>query len=145
VTLRLGGSFVENVAGQAPKAALLLCGKGGDPTFASGTYRFRRSALPKGTRLGKLTVRFGIDESGGQVQAGAKVTLSVVYYGRTVCRSAVASWKAPRTLVCDLSRVARAADTSRLQIAQAVQGAKAPDVWAGLMSPRVVLLGKNGA
>jgi hypothetical protein len=143
VTLRLGGIYRENVAGKPLRAAILLCGKGGDPAFATGIYRFRRTALGKGTRLGKLTVRFGIDESGGQVQAGAKVGLTVVYYGKTVCKSAFASWRKPRTLVCDLSHIARPADASRLQISQAVQGAKAPDVWAGLMSPRVALLGRS--
>jgi hypothetical protein len=143
VTLRLGGRFLENVAGKPASAAILLCGKGGDPSFASGVYRFRGSALAKGTRLGKLTARYGIDESGGQVQAAAKVRLKVVYYGRTVCTSAFATWKKPLTLTCDLSRIARPADTSRLQISQAVQGAKAPDVWAGLMSLRVSVLGRS--
>ena len=132
VTLRLGGVYRENVAGKPLRAAILLCGKGGDPASATGVYRFRRSALAKGTRLGKLTVRFGIDESGGQVQAGAQVGLTVVYYGKTVCKSALATWRKPRTFVCDLSPIARPADTSRLQISQAVRGAKAPDVWAGL-------------
>lgn len=143
VTLRLGGVYRENVAGKPLRAAILLCGKGGDPASATGVYRFRRAALGKGTRLGRLTVRFGIDESGGQVQAGAQVALTVVYYGKTVCKSALATWRKPRTLVCDLSPIARPADMSRLQISQAVQGAKAPDVWAGLMSPRVTLLSRS--
>lgn len=143
VTLRLGGKFLENVAGKPASASILLCGKGGDPSYASGIYRFKRGAFAKGTRLGKLTARYGVDESGGQTQAGAQVTLKVVYYGRTVCTSPPATWKKPLTLACDLSRIARPADTSRLQISQTVQGAKAPDAWAGLMSLRVAVLGRS--
>lgn len=143
VTLRLGGTYRENVSGKPASAAILICGKGGDPSYASGTYRFKKSALGKDTRLGKMTARFGIDESGGQVQAGAQVTLTVTYYDRNVCQSEPAAWEAPGTLSCDLSEVDRPADISRLKIRQVVEGAKAPDVWAGLMSLRVVLLGPS--
>lgn len=143
VTLRLGGTYRENVSGKPASAPILICGKGGDPSYASGTYLFRKSELGEDTRLGKLTARFGIDESGGQVQAGASVKLTVTYYDRKVCESEPAAWEAPGTLSCDLSTVDRPADMSRLRIRQTVQGAKAPDVWAGLISPRVVLLGPN--
>ena len=75
------------------------------------------------------------------MQAGAQVTLTVTYYDSKVCESEPAAWEAPGTLSCDLSKVDRPADISQLKIRQVVEGAKAPDVWAGLMTPRVVLLG----
>jgi Double zinc ribbon len=143
VTIRLGGVFRENVAGSSRRAPILICGKSGDPSYATGTYRFGGPALGTHMRLGVLQMRFGIDESGGQSQPAASVGLSVKYYGRTVCTSSFASWLSPQTFRCNLAQVDEPADTSQLSIFQLVRGAAPPDVWAGLMSPRVELLGPS--
>jgi hypothetical protein len=111
----------------------------GDPTRATGEYRFAATALPPGYELTRFTATVGVDEDSAGDQAGSTVTWTLYYGGDEICsRSTVWSGGTtpPIRVECDLP-AGRPADTGAIVIAQEASVASGTQFWAGVQDPTV--------
>ena len=139
-----GGSL--RVSGVVYRSGFIQCGDDadGDPSRASGVYRFSGLTFPAGSRLVRLTGQAVIDEFSSPSQRGSSVTWTVFYDGTPICSETVVwsgSRPLPRDLDCRLpSAVASSGfDVRRLQIQQVASLASTGDFWAGLLNPTTVV------
>jgi hypothetical protein len=135
------------VSGAVYRSGFIQCGDDadGDPSRASGVYRFSGLSLPAGSRLVRITGQVVIDEFSSPSQRGSSVTWAVFYDGAHICSAAV-TWSgsrpAPGKLDCRLpSAVASSGgfDLGRLWIQQNASLASSGTFWAGLFHPRIMV------
>lgn len=135
------------VSGAVYRSGFIQCGDDadGDPSRASGVYRFSGLAFAAGSRLVRITGQPVIDEFSSPSQRGSSVTWAVSYDGAPIC-SAAATWSgsrpSPGKLDCRFpSGVATSGgfDVGRLRIQQVVSLASAGTFWAGLFHPKLVV------
>jgi hypothetical protein len=134
------------VLGVVHRSGFIQCGDdaNGDPSRASGVYRFSGPALPAGSRLARVTAQAAIDESSSSSQRGSSVTWTVLYDGRPICSETVVwsgSRPSPRMLDCNVPSSISSGrfDVRRLRIQQAASPASTGSLWAGLLHPSVVV------
>ena len=134
------------VSGVVYRSGFIQCGDDvdGDPSRASGEYRFSGLSLPAGSRLVRFAAQAVIDEFSSPSQRGSSVTWAAFYDGAPICSGTV-SWRgsraSPRKLDCRLpSAVAsRGVDLRRLRVQQDVSLASSGTFWAGLFHPTIVV------
>jgi hypothetical protein len=134
------------VSGVVHRSVFIQCGydANGDPGRTPGEYRFSGSALPAGSRLVRLSGQVAIDESSSSSQRGSTVSWTAFYDGRPICSETVVwsgSRPSPRQLDCRIppSVSAGGFDVRRLRIEQVASPASSGSLWAGLLSPTVVV------
>ena len=132
------------VAGVVHRSGFIQCGDdaNGDPSRASGVYRFSGPRFPAGSKLARLTGQVAIDESSSPTQRGSAVTWAAFYDGTPICSVTVVwsgSRPSPRTLDCRISPSVSSGgfDVRRLRIEQVVSRASSGSLWAGLLRPTV--------
>ena len=130
------------VSGIVYRSGFVQCGDDGvgDPTRASGIYRFSGSTVPTATSA-RFTAQAAIDESSSSSQRGSSVTWTVFYAGTPICSTTViwsGSRQTPKKLDCRIPRVG-SFDVGRLRIEQIASLAATGDFWAGLLEPTVVV------
>ena len=134
------------VSGVVYRSGFIQCGDDadGDPSRASGEYRFSGLSFVAGSRLVRFTAQAVIDEFSSPSQRGTSVTWAAFYDGAPICSGAM-SWSgprpSPRKLDCRLpSAVAsRGFDARRLRVRQDVSLASSGTFWAGLFHPTIVV------
>lgn len=134
------------VSGVVHRGGYIQCGDDaeGDPSRASGVYRFSGQTFPAGSRLVRITGQAVIDEFSSPSQRGSRVTWTVLYDGTPICSETVVwsgSRPSPRKLDCKIPSTSssRGFDVRRLEIRQVASLASAGSVWAGLLNPMVVV------
>jgi hypothetical protein len=134
------------VSGVVHRSGFIQCGDDadGDPSRASGVYRFSGLTFPAGSRLVRMTGQAVIDEFSSLTQRGSSVTWTVFYDGAPICSETVVwsrSRPPPRKLDCKFpSAVASGGlDVQRLRIQQVASLASSGTLWAGLFHPMVVV------
>jgi Double zinc ribbon len=135
-----------SVSGVVYGSGFIQCGddSAGDPSRASGVYRFSGRTFPAGSRLARVTAQAAIDESSSPSQRGSRVTWTVIYDGAPVC-TANAVWSASRPSPVKLDcRVPPSAspggiDLRRLRIQQVAFPASSGSLWAGLLNAKIVV------
>jgi Double zinc ribbon len=132
------------VSGVVHRTGFIQCGDdaNGDPSRASGVYRFSGPRFPAGSKLARLTGQVAIDESSSPTQRGSAVTWAAFYDGTPICSVTVVwsgSRPSPKTLDCRISPSVSAGgfDVRRLRIEQVVSRASSGSLWAGLLGPAV--------
>ena len=137
------------VSGVVHSRGFIQCGDdaAGDPSRASGIYRFSGRAFPSGSRLARITAQAAIDESSSTSQRGTRVTWTVLYGGTPVCSTTVVwsgSRPSPRKLDCKVPSSVSVGgfDLGRLRIQQVAFPASSGDLWAGLLNPRIVVVSR---
>jgi hypothetical protein len=129
------------------RSGFIQCGDDaeGDPSRASGVYRFSGLRLPAGSKLVRITGRAVIDEFSSASQRGSSVTWAVFYDGAPIC-SAAATWSgsrpSPGKLDCTFPSGVATSDgfeVGRLRIQQNASLASAGTFWAGLFRPKLVV------
>ena len=134
------------VSGVVYRSGFIQCGDDadGDPSRASGEYRFSGPSFPAGSRLVRFTAQAVIDEFSSPSQRGSSVTWAAFYDDAPICSGAV-SWSgprpSPRKLDCRLpSAVAsRGFDARRLRVRQDASLVSSGTFWAGLFHPTIVV------
>jgi len=135
------------VSGVVYRTGFIQCGDDaeGDPSRATGVYRFSGLRLPAGSSLVRITGRPVIDEFSSPSQRGSRVTWTVFYDHTPICSAAV-TWSGsrptPGRLDCRFpSGVASSSgfDIGRLRIQQNASLASLGTLWAGLFHPTVVV------
>lgn len=135
------------VSGVVYRSGFIQCGDDaeGDPSRATGVYRFSGLRLPAGSSLVRITGRPVIDEFSSPSQRGSSVSWTVFYDSAQICSAAVAwsgSRPSPGKLDCRFpSGVATSGgfDLGRLRIQQNASLASAGTFWAGLFQPKIVV------
>ena len=130
------------VSGVVHRSGFVQCGDdaNGDPSRASGVYRFSGSAVPNAT-LARLTAQAAIDESSSSSQRGSSVTWTVFYAETPICSTTVVwggSRPTPKKLDCRIPS-AGTFDVRRLRIEQIASLSSTGDFWAGLLNPTLVV------
>jgi hypothetical protein len=135
------------VSGAVYRSGFIQCGDDaeGDPSRATGVYRFSGLRLPGGSKLARITGQAVIDEFSSLSQRGSSVTWTVFYDSAPICSAAV-TWSGsrptPGKLDCRFpSGVASSGgfDVGRLRIQQDASLASAGTFWAGLFHPKLVV------
>ena len=134
------------VSGVTHHSGFVQCGDGadGEPSRASGEYRFSGSAFTAESRFARLTGQVAIDESSSPSQQGSSVTWTVSYDGTPICSETVV-WSGrlplPTKLDCTIPAAASSVgpDLGRLRIQQSVSLASTGSFWAGLLDPTIVV------
>ena len=134
------------VSGVVHRSGFVQCGDdaNGDPSRASGVYRFSGPSFPAGSMLVRVTGQAAIDESSSRSQRGSTVTWTAFYDGRRLCSETVVwsgSRPSPRSLDCRISPAALSGgfDVRRLVIQQVASPASSGSLWAGLLHPTIVV------
>ena len=138
------------VSGVVHRSGFIQCGDdaNGDPSRASGVYRFSGPRFPVGSKLARLSGQVAIDESSSPTQRGSAVTWAAFYDGTPICSVTVVwsgSRPSPRTLDCRISPSVSSGgfDLRRLRIEQAASPASSGSLWAGLLRPTVTVEGSK--
>ena len=134
------------VSGVVHRSDFVQCGDdaGGDPSRASGVYRFSGPTFPTGSTLARVTAQAAIDESSSSSQRGSSVTWTVFYDGTPICSKTVV-WSEPGPqpgkLDCRIQSAPSPGgfDGRRLRIEQVASLASTGDFWAGLLNPTIVV------
>jgi hypothetical protein len=133
------------VSGVVHRSGFVQCGDdaNGDPSRASGVYRFSSRTFRTGPRIVRLTGQVAIDESSSSSQRGSRVTWTVLYNGTPICSETVVwsgSRPSPKELDCRVPMLATAGgfDVGRLEVRQVASLASSGDMWAGLLDPTIV-------
>ncbi len=133
------------VSGVVHRSGFVQCGDdaNGDPSRASGVYRFSNRTFRAGPRIVRLTGQVAIDESSSSSQRGSRVTWTVLYNGTPICSETViwsGSRPSPKELDCRVPMLATAGgfDVGRLEVRQVASLASSGDMWAGLLAPTIV-------
>lgn len=134
------------VSGVVYRSGFIQCGDeaAGDPSRASGVYRFSGPAFPAGSRLVRMTGQAVIDEFSSPSQRGSSVTWAVFYDDAPICSGTVV-WSGPRPsptkLDCRLPSAVTSGkfDVRRLRIQQDASLASSGTLWAGLFHPTIVV------
>ena len=134
------------VSGVVHRSGFVQCGDDahGDPSRASGVYRFSGPTFAAGSRLARVTGRMVIDESSSPSQRGSSVTWTVLYDGMPICSVTVVwagSRPSPRELDCSISPSVSEGgfDLRQLRIQQVASLASSRSLWAGLLDPAIVV------
>jgi hypothetical protein len=134
------------VSGVVYRSGFIQCGDAadGDPSRASGVYRFSGPTLPPGSRLARVAAQAVIDESSSPSQRGSSVTWTVFYDGTPICSETVVwsgSGPQPGKLDCRIPSATSPGgyDGRRLRIEQVASLASTGDFWAGLLNPTIVV------
>ena len=134
------------VSGVVHHSGFIQCGDdaNGDPSRATGEYRFSGPDFPAGARLTRVSGTAAIDESSSPSQRGSAVTWTAFYDGTPLCSVTVVwsgSRPSPRALDCGFapSQSSAAFDLRRLRIRQVASLASSGSLWAGLLRPTIVV------